>query len=126
MAQEITYYCSFCERKETVAVPTTFATYCGGDVEDAACAYHAPALAFLQDQCPGCVSGWGECGMYMAIGNGAVTGTDLAEIRAGRCPYRVNGTMAFGPGGMSSIDLSKRSVAGEAFASAITNPEPPK
>lgn len=119
MPQEITYYCSFCEMKETVQAPTTFATHHGGDVENAACRDHAPAMAFLDDQCPGCVSGWGECQMFMAIGNEAVSADDLAEIRRGRCPYRVNGTISCGPEGVQRLDISTTSKAGEFFARAI-------
>lgn len=121
VTQEITYYCSFCDKRETVEAPTSFRTYCGDDIEDAACAEHAPAMDFLNDQCPGCVSGWGECGMFMAIGNGTVTPADLLAIKAGRCPYRTNGTFMVGPKGVEDVNLSERSEAGEAFAAAITD-----
>lgn len=120
MPQEVTYYCSFCDKCETVEAPTGFATHCGGDVENAACPDHAAAMEFLDDQCPGCVGGWGDCAMYTAIGNHAVTEGQIATIRAGRCPFRVNGTFSFGPGGFEKIDLSEKSAAGEAFARAIT------
>lgn len=121
MTQEITYYCSFCNERETVEAPTSFRTYCGGDIENAACAKHAPAMDFLDDQCPGCVSGWGECGMFMAIGDRTVTHADLREIKSGRCPYRINGTFMAGPRGMEDVNLSEQSEAGEAFAAAIAD-----
>ncbi len=122
MTEEATFYCSFCDSKETVSVPTSFVTRYGSqDVEDAMCPEHSGASAFLDDQCPGCVGGWGDCGMFSAIGNEAVSADDLATIRSGRCPHRVNGTMSFGPGGMEKIDLSERSNAGDAFADAVTS-----
>ncbi len=120
MNHRITYYCAFCARTETVYAHTSFETYYGADdVEDAACPEHADAMKFLADQCPGCVSGWGSCALFMAIGNGKVGEDHLSEIRAGRCPRRVNGTMSVGPGAVREINLSKTSAAGEAFAAAV-------
>lgn len=120
MAQEITYYCSFCDKQETVIAPTTFTTKYDGDEEDAFCPDHAEAVKFLHDQCPGCVSGWGECGLFMAVGNKAVTDNDLTAIRAGSCPYRTNGTLSFSGGQMKRLNISTKSEAGEAFAAAVT------
>ncbi len=119
MTHKITYHCAFCARSETVSAPTAFKSYCDGDVEDAACPDHAGAMKFLADQCPGCVSGWGSCALFMAIGNGKVGEDQLSEIRAGRCPSRVNGTMIVGAGEVREIDLSKRSAAGQVFAVAV-------
>lgn len=119
MSQEITYYCSFCDKSETVKAPTTFTSYLDADVENAACRDHTAAMAFLHDQCPGCVSGWGECRMFMAIGNKEVTSDDLAIIRQGKCPHRVNGTCFLGANGLEQIDISETSESGEAFARAI-------
>ena len=118
MPHEITYYCSFCDEKETVSSPTSFATRHGGDIEDAACPDHASAMDFLNDQCPGCVSGWGECEMFMAIGNRTVSDENIASIQAGKCPYRTNGTLMFSSGKMERLDLSTKSESGEAFALA--------
>ena len=78
----------------------------------------------MDDVCPGCVSGWGECGLYGAIGNGKVTEADLKSIKSGLCPYRTNGTMLFTAGmGMKRVDLSTKSKAGEVFAAAINKTE---
>ena len=118
MPQEITYYCSFCDKQETVTAPTTFTTKYEGDEEDAFCPDHAGCKEFLDDQCPGCVSGWGECGMFMAVGNKTISAKDISAITSGRCPYRVNGTMSFTSAGMERLDISTKSKAGEAFAAA--------
>ncbi len=121
MPQEIEYHCSFCTRREKVIAPTEFVTRYGHDIEDAACPDHAGAMKFLDDQCPGCVGGWGDCGMYTAVGNQSVTDAEMATIREGRCPYRVNGTSSFSSSGFQSIDLSEKSGAGAAFAAAVAD-----
>ncbi len=121
MPQEIEYWCSFCDRREKVVAPTEFATRYGHDVEDAACPDHADAMQFLDDQCPGCVGGWGDCGMYKAIGDRSVSGADIAMILGGHCPYRVNGTASFSSSGFQSIDLSEKTSAGAAFAAAVAD-----
>lgn len=124
MSQTITYYCAFCDAKETVEAPTTLSTYCGGDVVDALCPDHVDALGFLRDQCPGCVSGWGMCPMYMAIAHGRVSDDEIAAIRGGRCPHRVNGSFVVSvERGVAEEDMSVLSTHGEAMIRAIRDAE---
>jgi hypothetical protein len=91
------------------------------------CPAHAGVAAFEADQCPGCVGGWGDCGMWEAFTNRyrrTVTPADYASLESGVCPRRVNGTMVVnnvpGKRTIESIDLSAPAVeGGRAFAQAI-------
>lgn len=125
---KVTVSCGFCTASHdaTVSLPDGWETrYGGADVEDGFCPQHAAVLPFAENQCPGCVSGWGDCPMWHAFGSSSsrtITNTDLATIESGVCPRRVNGTMSFSPrAGFQDINLSERAPpgSGKAFADAI-------
>lgn len=92
------------------------------------CPEHAVVNGFVSDQCPGCVGGWGDCGLWDAFAytsRRSLTDDDFATLRTGTCPKRTNGTfMTNNVGGkvtITDIDLSKQSTteAGVALANAI-------
>lgn len=90
------------------------------------CPKHAAAAPFADNQCPGCVASWGgKCPLWQAFAyphRRTVTEVDLATIRKGICPRRVNGTIGFSPaGGMETLDLSEvaPSAAGTAMEAAV-------
>lgn len=125
----ITLYCSFCmEKSERVVSFDGWETRYGGiDHENAICPQHAGAKAFVDDQCPGCVSGWGDCGLSNAA-NLMPNTEDLSQaerykIAAGICPRRVNGTMTMTATSkgvvVGELDISEPSEAGNAMLLAI-------
>lgn len=126
----VTVHCCLCDGRteHVVDMPEGWVHRYGGvDVEqDGFCPTHATVEAFAADQCLGCVSGWGECGLWQGFAFRAFTLTDddMASIRRGICPKRVNGTLSVttGPGaGVEEIDISERASteSGEALAQAI-------
>ena len=121
--------CGLCSEKHEVkiAMPEGWAHRYGGvdDERDGFCPRHAKVAEFAESQCPGCVSGWGDCPLWSAFayeGRRSLTEADFATIRAGHCPKRINGTVTFSPAvGMSTLDLSKRAPpeAGAALEQAV-------
>lgn len=125
---KITVSCCLCDRQheESITLPDGWSTRYGGtDVEDGFCPDHAVIADFADDQCPGCVGGWGDCPLFdgFAYGhhgnNGAKYGeAPLSEIEhqqlcQGYCPRRVNGTLAFSPStGIQEINLSQEAKQG--------------
>lgn len=96
------------------------------DEEDALCPKHAEVIGFREAQCPGCVGGWGQCGLWDAFaysGKRAITPAHLDTIRAGICPFRVNGTFGVTNGQFVDIDLSDRApdASGVVLAQAIVD-----
>lgn len=88
------------------------------------CPDHAPIAEFAESQCPGCVGGWGDCPMWRAFAFSGymrdITSDELASIRTGICPRRVNGTFRVTGSCIEDIDLSKQAASGGiAFATAI-------
>lgn len=120
--------CCLCDadHKAEIVLPDGWThRYSGIDDEEAAfCPDHAKVAYFAAEQCPGCVSGWGDCPMWRAFAydRRTITPEDLAIIRTGRCPRRTNGTFGMGANGrFKDINLSEvaTSESGEAFARAI-------
>ena len=94
----VTLWCAFCGESANIVapMPTGCATRYGGmDDEHAFCPKHAAVEPFFDSQCPGCVSGWGECGLYRAFAHkeNTLTDADKATLSRGVCPKRVNGTL---------------------------------
>ena len=86
------------------------------------CPDHAKAALFFEDQCPGCMRGWPECGLFSSYAHDGHLNTDeSAMLKQGRCPFRINGTSTFTPGeGFEPLDLSKPNPeAGIAIDQAI-------
>ena len=118
--------CCFCRAAHecSVEVPAGWNSRHGLnlDVDDAFCPTHAPVERFFEAQCSGCVSGWGDCGLWRdALCHSTVTDAELAVIREGVCPRRVNGTYASSPAGIESVNISDPAPRGasEQLASAI-------
>ena len=91
--------------------------------EKAFCPKHSHMKRWFKKVCSGCVSGWGECGlwksfMYYKL---ELSKNDIEMIEKGYCPKRVNGTMGFSNGKVESIDLSEKadSEDGKAFVESI-------
>lgn len=132
---EITMHCSMCSEdfSITIELPSGWAMkYYSIDEEHAFCPKHAKVADFLDDQCSGCVSGWGECGLYESImypnypkRQPQITEDQLETVRGGLCPVRINGTFGVNVTeqgvDFKDEDLSERagSEAGEAFVKAI-------
>jgi hypothetical protein len=125
---EIEFSCSFCSmsHKVSVSLPEGWVPeYSTADIEHALCPKHAPIQRFRDEQCPGCVSGWGDCGLWrdFAYSKMGLSTADIARIRSGFCPRRVNGTMSAQVGRrvLEAVDLSTQapSVAGNSLADAI-------
>lgn len=82
---------------------------------------------WFDQQCPGCVAGYPDCGLGKSFvySNKTIQPEQLDIIRRGICPFRVNGTMMFdtaNPGqGIQKIDLSgvASTDSGNAVADAI-------
>ena len=123
----ITLYCSLCERKHdtTFMVPAGWDIDVGIDAEKGFCPDHSIVKVFSDSQCPGCVGGWGECGLFkaFAFSRNDLTPYDHMKLRAGYCPKRTNGTfsMTAGRERIEDIDLSEQApnAAGAALSDAI-------
>lgn len=144
---KVTLYCLLCS--ESVEIPITVP---GGwknrydslgriDIEDErmwCCPKHAAVLDFAEDQCSGCVGGWGDCGLFSRLDDSCrpararttrgflpLDEEAFLSISKGICPARTNGTFSLNvrPGGaeITNIDLSERasSESGEALAKAL-------
>ena len=123
----ITLTCCLCSEGERLAadVPADWQIYGGIDV-DGFCPRHAIIAVFKDAQCPGCVGGWGDCPLWDAFAyrdRRTLTEDDLAMIRCGVCPRRINGTLHGDArrGTIENLDLSEvaPAAAGEALARAI-------
>lgn len=127
MAYQLTVSCCFCSNhhKVEITLPDGWTSrHEGADDEGGFCPDHANIAEFADDQCPGCVGGWGDCPMWSAFASSYsrdITPDDLAVLRTGRCPRRVNGTFRISEGRIKDLDISNSATAeaGAAFASAI-------
>jgi len=91
---------------------------------DGFCPDHAAVKPFTDEQCPGCVGGWGDCGLWESFaysGRRSLAPDDFTKIERGICPKRVNGTFGVSPRGIEQLDLSTRATteSGIALAMAI-------
>ena len=127
MKIEVSFACCMCleEHLAEVVLPDGWdCRYDQVDEEHAFCPRHAKVADFAGDQCPGCVGGWQDCGLWSAFAHKnsrTLTENDFAVIRTGVCPKRVNGTFSIGPQGMKTEDISERATteSGVALADAI-------
>ena len=127
----ITINCCMCDNKteHSIDLPEGWDHKIGGiDDEDAGfCPGHAAIKPFTDDQCPGCVGGWGDCGLWRAFAyerSRTINERHLSEIEKGRCPFRVNGSFCLDVRNESIIkddDLSERATteSGKALADGI-------
>ena len=123
---KISLTCGLCaeEHEQHIPMPAGWdSRYCSVSDEEAFCPKHAPIAAFADSQCPGCVSGWGDCPLWEAFAYRELklTAADFETLARGICPKRVNGTMMFERGQETDIDLRDPPVmdAGKALAQAI-------
>ncbi len=125
----VTVHCALCEAQHDTQIdlPANWhGAYPGIDDEHGLCPKHSAVQSFRDAQCPGCVGGWGDCGLFDSFafsgerkprGATALSELDFKRIRRGVCPRRVNGTLMVEkfPNGNVSIDdlnLSKPEVEG--------------
>ncbi len=127
----VTLYCCLCDDKQEVEValnPGWKHQY--GEIEDERhgfCPKHAAVEAFTDNQCPGCVAGWGDCPLWEAFAYArkrSLTDADFTTLEHGRCPRRVNGTLMTNRTAdgvtVEEMDLSTpNDEGGMALASAI-------
>lgn len=102
--------------------------YVGSNSDGVLCPKHAPIRGFIDSQCPGCVGGWGDCGLWRSMHfpkDDPLTERDMGRLHSGICPKRVNGTLVMDRRGpdvkIEDVDLSERAPdgAGPALVAAI-------
>ena len=126
---EVKVYCCMCENtfETEVDMPKGWAHQYDAmeEEENGFCPKHSLiATGFCDQQCVGCVGGWGDCDLWRAFAytsSRSITEKDLMVIKTGHCPYRVGGTIAVGPFGVRKIDISERgeTAAGKLLAKSI-------
>lgn len=128
---KLNIHCCFCTEvhTEVVQMPDGWAyQYEGADLEQSGfCPKHSSVEPFTTHQCIGCVSGWGECGLWKsfayASGSRTISEDQLDTLRTGVCPFRINGTFTTNIAEgveWQTINLSEEAVeAGSALADAI-------
>ena len=128
MELKLTVHCCLCSKdsKHTVNMPDGWAhRYSGIDDEDNGfCPDHADIAEFAESQCPGCVGGWGDCGLWTDFahsGRRNLSPQDFMSIERGICPRRVNGTFGVSRAGVAQLDLSTKATtkSGVSLALAI-------
>ena len=134
----ITISCALCSNKheQKIALPDDWrGAYDGLDDEHGLCPKHKAIAAFKDSQCPGCVGGWGDCGLFDSFAysgkhkpRGAVGLSELdhKRLRRGVCPRRVNGTISAHrfPNGdvqVEGVNLSKPAQSGGLALSKAIN-----
>jgi hypothetical protein len=123
--------CCLCsaKHKAKAQIPDAWCIDSEIDVENGFCPDHAPIDEWRASQCPGCVGGWMDCGLWKGFAyrryrhnmNETLNEIELATVKAGTCPRRVNGTFGVSGGLVHAIDLSERAEtnAGKALVDAI-------
>jgi hypothetical protein len=124
--------CCLCSRKHRgkIEVPDGW-TETALASENEFCPDHAVIDEWKSAQCPGCVSGWGECGLWKGFAyeryrhsmGDILSEPELRQVACGKCPRRVNGTFFVSTpnGQFGEMDISERAEtpAGEALVAAI-------
>ncbi len=126
--------CAFCSAKHSreLSDPHGWGLVDDMEQEFSHCPKHAAIEGFIDSQCPGCVSSWGDCGLWKSFAWAGkrrdLTERELLTIRMGVCPRRVNGTLSVvredgGTAEVKNIDLSEQSSVehGAALELAIRN-----
>lgn len=123
---EVSLYCGLCGKSHQQKLPMPEgwdSRYRSVSDEHAFCPKHSIIAEFADSQCPGCVGGWGDCGLWEAFAYRELklTESDFRTMEAGTCPKRVNGSMMFERGKITDIDLRDPPVAeaGKALSKAI-------
>lgn len=120
--------CCFCSEtfKTEIGLPKGWASRYGStDEEWGFCPKHALVADFAEQQCPGCVGGWGDCNLFNAFAyqSWKLTETDLGIIESGVCPKRTNGTFMMTPGKREPeslrLDEQASSESGVALVQAL-------
>lgn len=116
MTDIVTINCDgiLCDEKFVVTAPeewVTGSTEYGGESNAVFCPKCAPQNEWFRAVCPGCVSGFPDCGLgkaFMYSNSPGLTGDEALKVEQGHCPFRVNGTMSFTlEKGIQKIDLSE-------------------
>ena len=112
---KIIIHCCLCEKKyeQEINSPSGWSGVEYLEEEWAFCPDHAVIEEFSNSQCPGCVGGWGDCGLWTGFAyerRRNLTEADLGMIRVGVCPRRVNGTLTFNSTDkkLMNVDLSEK------------------
>ena len=136
--KELTLTCSMCNEHVTTTIEVPEGWF-SDDIEEernSLCPRHAIIDKFRDAQCPGCVSGWGECDLWHSYAfyeddyeyrpggrKTRINESDYATLDKGICPRRHGGTfmMRGGSDEFETLDLSEESpaAAGHAVAVAI-------
>jgi hypothetical protein len=123
--------CCLCSEKHKAKadVPNTWCIDSQIDVENGFCPDHSIIDEWRSAQCPGCVSGWQDCGLWKGFAyeryrhtmRDTLSEAELKAVACGTCPRRVNGTFGMSDGRLTDFDLSKKAetASGEAFVQAI-------
>jgi hypothetical protein len=144
---KVTLYCLLCS--ESVQIPikvpkgwrNRYDSNGMVEVEDErswCCPKHQEVLEFAENQCSGCVGGWGDCGLFSRLDDSCrpararttrnykpLDEEAFLSISRGLCPERVNGTFSLNvrPQGaeFTDIDLSELATveSGEALVKAF-------
>jgi len=124
MEHKIKVYCCFGDDQyETVVeTPDSWSFHhqpIGENEHQAFCPKHKLVEKWTNAQCPGCVGGWGDCGLWDAFaysGRRTLTESDFQSIEKGICPKRVGGTFMVNVSGndvtMEDLDLSEQAKEG--------------
>ena len=130
MKLKISLYCGLCGNKHEQKIPMPDgwdSRYRSVSDEHAFGPTHSIVSKFADSQCPGCVGGWGDCGLWQSFAYSKLelTESDFRTMESGVCPKRVNGTMGFNvmKSGVTCEDIDLRDApvakAGQALATAI-------
>lgn len=95
----VNLYCCFCSNQLEIRISLPeewHLRYAELSSEEALCPDHVIIGEFFDDQCPGCVSCWGECGLwrdaFFEKPERPLSDDDYFSIEKGLCPRRLNGT----------------------------------
>lgn len=114
--------CSMCSRKCKVetTVPEDFVEAHGFQIDAytvyTLCPDHAHLVDWVQNQCDGCVGGFGDCDLFSAFAYSSgpiqLSENDFSSIKCGICPKRTNGSMTFDSrtGAIGYPDFSKQAT----------------
>ena len=128
---KITLSCCLCDNSYTAQIEKPIgwrSRYEPIELEDedhCFCPDHAIIAEWTQDQCSGCVGGWGDCSFWkdFAFKENLLTEEDHQSIQSGICPRRTNGTLFVNTKDktIDNVDLSDRSSveSGRALSNAI-------
>ena len=135
----VTISCALCSDsyEAQIVLPDGWCgAYSGIDDEHGICPKHQAITGFKESQCPGCVGGWGDCGLFDAFAYSGrkprnavpLSELDFRRLKRGICPRRVNGSFTVETFPNGSVQMNeerldsrppKAVVGGKALAKAI-------